>query len=264
METDAQYHAKSKSGEYLSYHMLKKFVECPKVYHDIINGNGPKDSDSKAFAFGRAAHKLILEGFEAFTECYTCNAPVNPSTGKPYGVGTKKFEAWRETEHREYVNYDDFDRLIAMGKAVETHPIAANLLTGGDPEFILRGTYCGIKCQARADYLQWGENETALIDLKTTSDMRWFEHDAKRFGYIEQLAFYREMVRVGCEMTADWPVDVALVAVESVYPHRVGVWKISQTALDEARVDNEAAMKHFIQCRNNDTWETGYEVMRVM
>ena len=64
-EPESEYHAQSKSGDILSSHMLARFQEMPYKYFATITGRY-KEPDKAEYALGSAAHKLILEGREAF------------------------------------------------------------------------------------------------------------------------------------------------------------------------------------------------------
>ena len=59
----------------------------------------------------------------------------------------------------------------------------------------------------------------------------WFENDAKRFGYIHQLAFYQNVIGKATNQF----VNVYLIAVEKREPYRCGVWQITTTATSSER-----------------------------
>ena len=89
-----EYHAASRSGQYMSSHLLADFRESPELYRRKTNGE-ITEGESPALALGRAAHCLILEGHAAFDEQYVvAEGPVNPKTGEPYGKSTKAYAEW--------------------------------------------------------------------------------------------------------------------------------------------------------------------------
>ena len=55
-----EYHARSRSGEFMSSHLLADFRESPALYRKKVSGE-ITESESSAFVMGRAAHCLILE-----------------------------------------------------------------------------------------------------------------------------------------------------------------------------------------------------------
>ena len=111
-------------------------------------------------------------------------------------------------------------------------------------------------CQVRLD---WLSPDYGIVDLKTTDNLKWFEADARRFGYIYQLAFYRA---VTCQVAGD-SLPVHLVAVEKREPYRCGVWLVSSDALTAAEQETEAAIERLRKCRDIDEWPTGYETLRL-
>ena len=90
-------------------------------------------------------------------------------------------------------------------------------------------------CQIRMD---WFDPHQGIVDLKTCDDLTWFEADARRFGYVHQLAFYQAVLAqvVGIFM------PVHLIAVEKKEPFRCGVWKVAPDALVQAQRENREAI----------------------
>ena len=156
--------------------------------------------------------------------------------------------------------------MTKLQSAVWLHPIAGELLDGGWAEGTVRTTYNGEPVQIRIDYFnpnfrdELTGREGAIIDLKTCESIDFFESDARRYGYLHQLAFYREVMRIASG--EEFPVYI--IAVEKKAPYRVGVWKLAPEALDDAKADNERAISLLRECRCQDSWPTGYEEMRVL
>ena len=131
-EPEDVYHSRSKSGDCLSSHMLKTFQQMPYKYYAMISGLY-QEPDKAEYAIGTAAHKLILEGKEAFDEAYTvaCDAPVNEKTGKPYGADTKKYQEWLALQDKNVISIEDFEEIAVMNKSVIDHPVAPEILRPG-------------------------------------------------------------------------------------------------------------------------------------
>ena len=248
------YHAQAK--EYLSSHQLADFRACPQLYYRKRMGL-VTEPEQQAFAFGRAAHSLILEGPEAFAAEFAVGGPINEKTGRPYGRETKAFAEWAQTVGKPVVTEDDHAMILRMRESVRTHPVAALLLCHGIAEGVIRHDYAGVPCQIRCD---WVSGEFGLVDLKTCADLSAFEYDARKFRYIHQLAFYRAVIR---EATGELP-QVHIVAVEKREPYRCGVWRIDEASLDGAERENYAAIARLRQCWDMGEWPTGYEQTRVL
>ena len=105
-EPAEQYHARSKAGEFMSSHMLADFRESPALYRKEILGQ-IEESESPAFAIGRSAHCLILEGRPEFDSQFVVTDGRRIRTGEPFGKSTKAYAEWKATQEREVVSGKD-------------------------------------------------------------------------------------------------------------------------------------------------------------
>lgn len=247
------YHAKA--SEYLSSHQLAQFRKCPLLYQRKKSGM-IADEDRPAYLIGRAVHSLVLEGRETFEAEYAVGGPINPKTGQPFGSGTKAFAEWAESCGKQVLTDAQYELVQKMAEGVRQQQIAVDLLSSGTPEGVVRAQYCGIPCQIRMD---WFDPHRGIVDLKTCDDLTWFEADARRYGYIYQLAFYRAVLR----QVISIPMPIYLVAVEKREPFRCGLWQVHEDALNQAQKENEAAIARLKQCIESDAWPTGYAELRV-
>ena len=245
-----EYHAASRSGQYMSSHLLADFHESPELYRRKTSGE-IAETESPALALGRAAHCLILEGRAAFDgQFLVADGPTNPKTNEPYGKATKAYAEWLAAQTREIVSPKDFGFIVKLQKSVWTHPTASALLDDGISEATIRAECCNVPCQIRMD---WFSPEHGIVDLKTCDSLKWFEADCKRFGYLFQMAFYRAVLR---EATGE-NVSVRLIAVEKNEPFSTGVWEIAGEV-------NKAALARYRKCLYTGHWPTGYEDTRII
>ena len=251
-EPEDVYHARAK--EYLSSHQLADFRTCPFLYRKKEQGL-IADVDRPAYIVGRAAHKLILEGQDAFSASYAVGGPVNPRTGSVYGSNTKAYAEWAEAQGKPVLTDAQFALITNLYDGVRSHAAAKALLAKGMAEGVVRETYCDVPCQVRID---WLNPQHGIVDLKTCDDLTWFEADARRYGYMHQVAFYRAVVAEA----AGEPSAVSIVAVEKKEPYRCGVWRVGADVLGVAQKENEAAIRRLLRCREADRWPTGYEDVR--
>jgi hypothetical protein len=161
-----------------------------------------------------------------------------------------------ESGKQAAVTSDEAITLEMMEQAVLTHPEAPALISDGFAEGVIRTDYCDVPCQIRMDYYQ---PVMGLVDLKTCDDLTWFESDARRFGYLHQLAFYRAVLR----KVSGQDCNVHIIAVEKKEPFRCGVWRLSSEALDFAERENESAIQRLKVCMETHSWPTGYEAIRI-
>jgi hypothetical protein len=249
-----EYHAKAKQN--LSSHQLIDFIRCPYLHNKKRLGLIP-DMESQAFLLGSAAHSLILEGRGRYESDYAIGGPINPATGRPYGNTTKKFLEWQEVQQKPVLTFDQSETIEAMHSAVRMNEYAATLLKTGLPEGVIRAEYCGLPCQIRLD---WFNPEYGIVDLKTCDDLTWFESDARRFRYQNQVAFYQCVL----DSVIERLVPVYIIAVEKKEPFRCGVWEVTAETLLLARAENEAAIGRLKESKVKDHWPTGYEELRML
>ena len=253
-EPAEEYHAKAK--DHLSSHQLLDFMKCPYLLQKKWMGS-IDEKESNAYLIGRAAHVRILEGRDEYEHQFALGGPINPTTGKPYGSLTKKFAEWKAEQGKPVLTVEQMDLIEQMAQGVAINDHAVDLIYYGIAEGVIRTHYCGISCQIRMD---WLNPNRGIVDFKTCDDLTWFEADARRYRYPNQMAFYQSVLK---EVIGDF-VPVYLVAIEKKEPFRCGVWRVSDECLAMARQDNEAAIERLKSCRNKDIWPTGYEEIRVL
>jgi hypothetical protein len=200
-------------------------------------------------------HALILEGQDKFDTEFAVGGPINPKTGQPFGATTKAFAEWAQTIGKDILTDNQYEVVINMHLSVSQHEVAQMLLADGIPEGVVRTEYCGVPCQIRMD---WYDAFFGIVDLKTCDDLTWFESDARRFGYVYQLAFYRAVLAQVIGIKS----PVHLIAVEKKEPYRTGVWKVSNESLGLAQTSNETAIAQLRDCLATNQWPTGYEQPR--
>ena len=265
-----EYHQAAKDGHYLSSHLLSDFRACPLLYHKKMTGS-IEPTDTAAYQTGRALHTLILEGRARFDEEYLISSgPVNPKTGEPFGKTTKVYREWLAAQKRPTIDSEEFGWMSKLQSSVWLHPVANALLEHGRAEGTVRIALRGEPCQIRMDWFNPDFNgKPVIVDLKTCDNLSFFERDARKYGYPEQLAFYRQVfmeANGGMNAAAhdDPPPEVYIIAIEKREPYRCGVWKLTDELLDQATATNNTAMSVLKECRCRNEWPTGYEDERVM
>ncbi len=246
----------SKRGEYLASHRLAEFRANPVLFRRKELGL-IRDEERPAFLIGRAAHTLVLEGREVFESEFAVGGPINPRTGKTYGMGTQKFERWAAEVGKPVISDDQAALIERMALSVREHPLAPSYLDAGVAERVGRCELRGVPCQARFD---WLHPEKGLIDYKTSDDLSVFGFCARSYGYLHQMAFYRSVLRAVTGVT----VPVHLIATEKREPYRCGVWRIADAVLDQAEKDNDEAIDRLAKCRAEDVWPTGFEDLQTI
>lgn len=256
-EPEDIYHSRSKSGEFVSSHLLALFKRSPWKYYQTITGQH-SDPDKPEYIIGRAAHKLILEGDAAFNESYTvADGPMNPKTGMPYGKNTKAYTEWAMDQTGDVISVADFDEISAMAKSCREHSGVAELLGNGTAEGVVRAKLEDVDCQIRIDYFN---PAYGIIDLKTCRDIDFFEKDCRDYGYVSQLAFYQSVLHA--KTGVFFPVSI--IAVDKTDFHIAGRFEIAPMTLNRYASMNKAALIRLKKCRETGNWETGFERTRII
>lgn len=257
-----EYHQAAKDGQFLSSHLLGDFRACPLLYHKKMTG-AIEPTDTAAYQTGRALHTLILEGRARFDEEYLISSgPTNPKTGEPFGKLTKAYKEWLAAQKRPIVDSEEFGWMSKLQSSVWLHPVANALLEHGRAEGTVRCALHCEPCQIRMDWFNPDfEGRPVIVDLKTCDNLSFFERDARKYNYPEQLAFYREVFK---EASGGTYCDVYIIAIEKREPYRCGVWKLTDELLDQATAANYTAVSMLKECRCRNEWPTGYEDARVM
>ena len=241
--------------KHLTSHQLADFRRCPVLYRKKKLGLIAEE-DRPAYLLGRALHTFVLEGQKVFEQQYAVGGPINPKTGQLYGSNTKAFAEWTAQQGKPVLTVQQHELVQRMAKGVRQQRLARELLSQGTAEGVVRAKYCQMPCQIRMD---WFDPQRGIVDLKTCDDLDWFEADARRYGYVHQVAFYQGLL---ARVVGGFR-RVHFIAVEKREPYRCGVWQIHDDALARARQENEAAIERLRQCILEDTWPTGYEDRRI-
>ena len=201
--------------------------------------------DKPAYQLGRATHSAILEP-ESFATEYVV-----------YPGKVRRGKAWEEFQEEngwcEIITANDMELAETMAAAVQVHPVASTLLSGGDAEVNLEWTdpVTGMKCKGRADYLT-----DRVIDLKTARevDPRRFSRAIADYQYHGQLAYYHDGWRRSmCD--PDSPVlNPIIIAVQSQPPYDVAVYQMTDEAMDAGRALYRGLLDRLAECMATDTW----------
>ncbi len=198
--------------------------------------------------FGRACHVSILEP-EVFTEKY--------KRGPEGDRRTKAVRAtWEDAEDKYGKDFvlkpDDFDKCVLMRASVRSKRTAQTLLGGeGDAEVSVLWDEDGTLSRARADRMSWELKGGTIVDLKTTTDARVSEFERRifQFGYHRQGAWYLRGFRTQVAVN-----HYAIIAVEKEPPFGVGVYRLTDEALDAGWQQIEPLLDLYRECVEKNDW----------
>lgn len=241
----------------VSHSKLEVFRKRPQLYYRrFVSKTAPRET-SNAFDFGQAAHTLILEGERALA------ASTAVWTG---GEKRKNAGAWKKFQEdnaaKAIITEDELKDLGRMQAAVMEHPLAAQLMTGGETEITWRVNTRAlpVPLQCRTDrFNALGAALTAgrpfVADLKTTpsldaDEFRNFQKSFVEYGYHRQSGFYSALMRdLGVDLR-----DFFFVAVEKVEPFGVDVYRAADSAVGHGLTETVSDLEGLVKCYASGTW----------
>lgn len=208
-------------------------------------------ADTKAFQFGRAVHSAILEP-DVFKDQYVCAPPLDRRTkaGK---------EAWavlvEERGAENILAESDYLTCLKMRASVWKRKAATGLL-GGDGNCEVSAIFVddttGVTCKVRADRISPKLAGGTIVDLKTTTDASLlnFEKSIFNFGYHRQGAFYLAgFYAAGIDVQ-----HFSIIAVEKTPPYEVGVYRLTEGAIEAGMEQVNRLMSIYAECKEKDEW----------
>ena len=199
-------------------------------------------ADTDGLRVGRAVHSATLEPHKFTEQCVVW----------PKRRQGKAWENFRDTcpAHQTILTQSQYDDTMRMRDAVYSHPVAAELLSEGQPEvtYLWEHPIGGTPCKSRVDY----DGDTVLVDLKTTASEtpEQFGRDAANFGYHLQAAFYQDAV----EAVTGLLKRVAFVCVQKRAPFDVWCLRVTEEQLAQGRAVYEDLLTTRLTCIENDDW----------
>ena len=258
-QTNAEYHG----GPGTSKSDLALFAQSPlHWWHAKRNPDREMDEEQTASKLlGSAIHSAVLEP-DLFPSEYVSvpdDAPRRPTdrqvnAKKPSADTMDAIAWWRDFElantGKELLTIDQHRTALAVRDAVNRHPIARTLFTGGRAEQSVHAidpeTGEHIKC--RFDYLGG-----MAVDLKTCEDAspEGFGRAAFNFSYYLQPPWYFDVMAAAFGEAPPWWV---FVAVEKKPPYAIGIYYATPDQIDLGRRQARQLFKRLVAAKRLDQW----------
>lgn len=215
------------------------------------------DRDSAALQIGRALHCAVLE-----PSCYGERLKVGPECDRRTKQGKADWAAFEASCSPDCEMLDSHEDLAVRGMsaALLNHGLAGQLLKHPrmKAEQSLFWTTKGVACKARLDCLTEFYGEPIVLDVKTTMNAAEFERSIIKYGYHIQCAWYMR----GLAAANFTPIRFLFVAVESMAPHGVCVYELSQEFLDVANQEINSNFERYVECVKANHWPAYQEDIR--
>jgi PDDEXK-like domain of unknown function (DUF3799)/SAP domain len=233
----AEYHADPSLGST----DLKRLIQAPAVYwwHSWMNPDRPPSPDSPAKQKGRALHKLVLEGEQAFARSFVeepqpsghpgclvslddlkakCRELGEPVSGTKAELAKRikakdpkamiwddialTFKVMAERDSLEVLKPDAMAEVRQSASTITLNPHLARAFKGGAPEVSVFWMEDGVPLKARFDYLK----PKTIVDLKRFANQRERPVD---LAILLAIAEYRYDVQARSYLSAYWHLWMA-------------------------------------------------------
>jgi hypothetical protein len=157
---------------------LKLLLDSPKTYKYVTQYGS---EESQALRDGKLFHTLVLE-------------PNKLNEYHFVDVQSKNTKAYQEAkkEHKLVFTQKELEDAERLADAIFKNERAKELLMKSEFEIPAAGILYGYPFRAKADILKPG----AIVDLKTTTDVRNFQYSAKKYRYALQVYIYCQLFNI--------------------------------------------------------------------
>jgi exodeoxyribonuclease VIII len=244
----------------LSHSRLKEIRKSPGHFRWSLDNETPS---TDAMNLGSLVHAMVLE----------------PHTVEGRFVEMPKFDRRTKqgkADHIQWLNDhpasiplppSEWRTATGMAKAIADHPDAAAMIECVAAHGTAEAEYFwedgrGIDRKAKVDGLCISEDETILVDLKTTIDASpdSFRRSIFKYSYATQMAYYREAVASEGKYS---PRTAIIIAVGKTPPYAVGLYRFSEETLAKADMVVDRWLETYLQCTQSGKWPSYWDIQDV-
>jgi len=247
------YHGQPTVGPSISSSGLRTIWSQSPAHYFVDSALNPKrapQTDRPAFALGRLAHKLLLEGSDGLADEFV----TRPEQWSDWR--TKAAQEWRDGQiaaGKTVITDADLAAVTGMAESLARHPLVeAGILDGFvERSLIWKDAKTGVWLKSRPDVVPHASG--LFSDLKTTNSVADsdLERSLSDYGYHMQAA----LVGMASEAVLNRPMEeFALVWVEKAPPHCVRVTVLTGEDLDRGRQQLRRAIDQFAECVATGEW----------
>ena len=248
--TNADYHALPR----VSNSDLTLFKSSPYDYYAWKLAEGrPVRKVTPAMERGTALHMAVLEP-DLFKATYVEAPPLDRRT-----------KAWKEfaesVEGKEILSAQEFAANKIMSDQIRKIPIIKQVLGEAKKEVtaLWADEQTGLPCRARPDMLSIALR--MIFDIKTTAELNYhaFSRSAINYEYHRQRFWYSNGLNTLLGATPEDGFDFCIVAVESSYPFKAGLFEFDEDLYSIAADEIRSELEELKKCMESGVWPTGLE-----
>lgn len=237
-------------GDYskVSKSMLWTFRRSRQEYYRrYVKQDAPEETQSSQMELGTVVHTMLLEPLKTSEVCAV--APYDDFRKKE----AREWKRSAEAAGKIILKPDEHSLCVAMRDSMAN--TFGHLLSQPGPveePILWVDRESEIHCKCKPDKIVEVNDETWVLDVKTTSDAtpQAFRKSCENFGYWLQDAHYR----AGVERVAASPVLFVFLVVQNCWPYHSAAYtldKESQAKADEMRAELLAQLKY---CHQQADW----------
>lgn len=206
------------------------------------------NTETTSMLLGRAAHCLILEGSEVFSDRYC----VAPECDRRTKQGKNVYGAFVETLGTKHlITSEDLALITEMDAVLKSNNLTKDLLINGKPEVSAFGQINCTDIKGRFDY--YHPHDQIIVDLKTTLDA---SPEAVKKIVVNYSLHIQQFVyaKLHENITGKPPADFVFIFVEKIPPHGVAVFRIDPHAIKLAGILVGRALDIYQECLKKNFW----------
>lgn len=258
--TQAQYFEASEGRKVVTPENIGGLLEYPALFHAMQDDRELRPALSESMTVSRVFTDFVNMSGEEFMAAYVvADGPVNPKTGKPYGMDTKAYAEWRAGLDKEPVSAAQMNMFGKMAAAFLAHGFVRGLELGGYGEsrnVVVTAKVAGVDCMCKVDRLfEHPDKGIVAVDVKSTGDLYAFRRSAESMHYREQLAL---MFMILSAAGTGFVPQTRIAAVERGPMPRCGIFGVGD--LDEAVQHVATALQDYAGSCSAGVYGTGFEV----
>jgi len=226
----------------LSKHELDNFAVAPSYYK---HRKAQEWRPSRSMEMGTLIHSLVLEGRTDYA--------VGPAVDKRTKAGKEEWQYFCEENLGKIIITQEEESMI-LGCQAACVPLLEKVEAdfSNDVETSMFWERDEVKCKGRPDLIGYINGELAIVDLKTTNDIRSFDSKFFSFRYDIQAAWYQMGLKIAQDsknLPAFW-----FLVVDTEAPHLCQFMRASTELLENANDKIEEELAYFKRCQIGNVW----------
>lgn len=262
--TQAQYFEASEGRKVVTPENIGGLLEYPALFHAMQDDRELRPALSESMTVSRVFTDFLnMSGAEFMAAYVVADGPVNPKTGKPYGMDTKAYAEWRAGLDKEPVSAAQMSMFGKMAAAFLSHGYVKALELGGYGEnrnVVVAAKVAGVDCMCKVDRLfEHPDKGVVAVDVKSTGDLCVFQRSADSMHYREQQALTSMILSAAGFGPA---LQTCIAAVERGPMPRCGVFGVGE--MNKAMERVLTALQGYAESCGTGVYGTGFEAPVVL